>query len=231
MCGVFMRNTVIEMKDVQKIYQMGAVNVLALDDVNLKIKKNEFLAITGPSGSGKSTLLHMIGLLDRPTSGDVFIENKKVSHLNESDLARMRGMKIGFVFQYFNLYPTLTAMENIELPMMIVEKDRKETRERAMELLKVVGLENRADRLPSQLSGGERQRVAVARALANNPPLILADEPTGNLDTKNGTDIMKFLKNLQETHKITIVIVTHEKQIANYAEKIIHLKDGKIIGG
>jgi putative ABC transport system ATP-binding protein len=224
-------NTLLELEHVSKIYRLDEVEVKALDDVSLKINKNDFIAITGPSGSGKSTLLHIMGCLDRPTKGKVFLEGKDVSILNDAELARVRGRKIGFVFQFFNLYPTLTALENVELPMIIVEKDKKERRERALQLLEIVGMAKRAEHLPSQLSGGERQRVAIARALANNPPLILADEPTGNLDSKTGKEIISLLAKLREEEEKTVVIVTHEPTIAKYAEKIIYLSDGKIIRG
>jgi len=224
-------NTIIELKNVWKIYQLGEVEVHALKGINLKIKKEEFVAIMGPSGSGKSTLLHMIGVLDRPTSGKIYLDGTDISKLNDSELARLRGKKIGFVFQFFNLYPTLNAQENVELPMLILERDRKEREKKSSKLLKTVGLEKRAEHLPSQLSGGERQRVAVARALANAPPLLLADEPTGNLDTKTGIEIMNFLKMLQKEEKITIVMVTHEDHIAKCAKRAIRLKDGKIVDG
>jgi len=210
---------------------MGEVEVQALRDADLKIKENEFVAIIGPSGSGKSTLMHMIGCLDRPSSGKIFLDGIDISKLNDSGLARLRGKKIGFIFQFFNLYPTLTAKENVELPMLILEVDRKERERRALELLEIVGLKKRIEHLPSQLSGGERQRVAIARALANDPSILLADEPTGNLDTKTGSEIMKFLNKLQKEKKLTIVMVTHELHIARYAERIIHVKDGKIING
>jgi putative ABC transport system ATP-binding protein len=224
-------NAIIELKNVWKIYQMEDVEVQALRGVDLKIKKEEFTAIMGPSGSGKSTLLQMIGVLDRPTSGKIYLDGVDISRLNDSELARLRGEKIGFVFQFFNLYPTLTARENIELPMLILERDKNERKIKASKLLKTVGLENRAEHLPSQLSGGERQRIAIARALANDPPLILADEPTGNLDTKAGYEIIEFLNKLQEDEKVTVVMVTHEPDIAKYAERTIHLKDGKILEG
>ena len=226
-----MSNTIIELKNIWKTYQMDEVEVQALRGVDLKIKKEEFVAVMGPSGSGKSTLLQMIGLLDRPTKGKIYLDRVDVSNLNDSQLARLRGNKIGFVFQFFNLYPTLSARENIELPMLILERDRKEREIKSSKLLKTVGLEKRANHLPSQLSGGERQRVAISRALANNPPLLLADEPTGNLDSKTGEEIIKFLDKLQEEEKVTIVMVTHEEQIAKYAERIIRLKDGKIVDG
>jgi putative ABC transport system ATP-binding protein len=210
---------------------MDDVEVHALKGIDLRIKKEEFTAIMGPSGSGKSTLLQMIGILDRPTKGKIYLDGTDISKLNDSELARLRGGKIGFVFQFFNLYPTLTARENIELPMLILERDKNERKIKSSKLLKTVGLEMRAGHLPSQLSGGERQRIAIARALANNPPLILADEPTGNLDTKTSFEIIDLLDKLQEDEKVTIVMVTHEPDIAKYAERIIHLKDGKIVEG
>jgi len=222
---------IISLENIRKTYQLGEIEVNALRDVDLKIEKEEFIAIMGPSGSGKSTLLHMIGCLDRPTSGKIYLDGTDISKLNDSELARLRGEKIGFVFQFFNLYPTLNARENVELPMLILERDRKEREIKSSKLLKIVGLEKRADHLPSQLSGGERQRVAISRALANDPPLLLADEPTGNLDTKAGSEIMKFLDKLQEEEKVTVVMVTHEEQIAKYAERIVYLKDGKIVKG
>jgi len=219
--------TVIELKDVSKTYRMGEVEVPVLKDVSLKIGENEFVAIMGPSGSGKSSLLNMVGCLDRPSSGKIFLDGTDISTLNDSELAKLRGKKIGFVFQFFHLYPTLTAKENIELPMMIIELDRETREKRATELLKIVGLENRAEHLPSQLSGGERQRVAVARALANNPSLLLADEPTGNLDSKKGKEIIDLFIRLNKEGR-TIVIVTHDQQIASYAKDMIKIKDGMI---
>ena len=221
--------SVIELDKVSKIYKMDEVEVQALNNVDLKIKKKEFAAIMGPSGSGKSTLLNMIGCLDRPSSGKVFLDGADVSKLNDSQLARIRGKKIGFVFQYFNLYPTLTAQGNVELPMMIVEKEKKFREKRALELLKAVGLKERANFLPSQLSGGERQRVSIARAMANEPAFILADEPTGNLDSKTGSEIMKIFVKLNEEGK-TIIIVTHDETIASHSRHIIKVRDGKIIG-
>ncbi|MEM5829720.1 MAG: ABC transporter ATP-binding protein [Candidatus Aenigmatarchaeota archaeon] len=218
----------IELRQVSKVYKMDEVEVIALKEINLKIMEKEFVAIIGPSGSGKSTLLHLMGLLDKPTTGKIFLDGIDVSKLNDKQLAKLRGEKIGFVFQFFNLYPTLTALENVKLPMTIAKKDKKESEKRAIELLKKVGLEKRANHLPSQLSGGERQRVAIARALANNPSLILADEPTGNLDSKTGEEIMKIFDKLQEEGK-TVVVVTHEINIAKYAERLIYLKDGRII--
>jgi len=223
-----MNEAIIKLKDVGKVYQMDEVKVQALKNVDLEIKKNEFLAIMGPSGSGKSTLLHLIGCLDKPSYGKLLLNGIDISKLNDSKLARLRGKEIGFVFQTFNLYPTLNAFENVELPMIIIGKSKKERKERALNLLKTVGLEGRAEHLPSQLSGGERQRVALARALANDPSIILADEPTGNLDSKSGDEIMKTLVKLNEDGK-TVVVITHDQNIASHAKKIIKIKDGEII--
>jgi len=226
-----MQNThpIIKLEEVRKVYEMDEVEVQALRNIDLDINRNEFVAIMGPSGSGKSTLLHMIGCLDRPSSGKVSLNGTDISKLNDHDLAKLRGKEIGFVFQTFNLYPTLTALENVELPMMIVEKDRKERKGRAQELLKMVGLEEREGHLPSQLSGGERQRVAIARALANDPELILADEPTGNLDSKSGEEVMKTLVKLNGSGK-TVVVITHDQNIASHAKRIVKIRDGEIIG-
>lgn len=221
---------VIELNQVSKTYKMDEVEVHALNGIDMKIKKKEFVAIMGPSGSGKSTLLNMVGCLDRPSSGKIFLDGVDISKLNDSELARMRGRKIGFVFQYFNLYPTLTAQGNVELPMMIIEENKKIREKRALELLRSVGLEKRAKHLPSQLSGGERQRVAIARALANNPSLLLADEPTGNLDSNSGKEIMGLFVRLNEEER-TIVVVTHDQIIASHAESIVKIKDGRIQGG
>ena len=219
---------IIELQKVTKIYKLDEVEVVGVKDINLKIKKGEFVCIMGPSGSGKSTLLHLIGCLDKPTYGKVFIDGIDVSKMSEDELAEIRKNKIGFVFQFFNLYPTLNALENIELPMIIAEKDKEYRRKRAIELLKIVGMEKFKDHFPSELSGGQRQKIAIARALANDPPIILADEPTGNLDSKSGKEIMEIFKKLNEEGK-TIVVVTHNKEVAKYAERIIYLKDGKII--
>jgi len=227
-----MNNAIIELQDVKKIYKMDGVETHALRGVNLKIKKEEFVAIMGPSGSGKSTLLHMVGALDKPTSGKIILDGVDISTLKESELARLRGKKIGFVFQFFNLHPTLNALENIELPMIIIEKDKKERQKKALELIKAVGLEHRAHHFPSQLSGGEQQRVAIARALANDPEIILADELTGNLDTKTKAEIMNFLLNMQKERKMTVTVITHEPEIAQYAKTVVHLVDGVIkVGG
>ena len=223
-----MSRVLIELRNVEKIYNEGKENeVRALKGVSLKIHEKDFIAIIGPSGSGKSTLLHMLGCLDKPTKGKVLIDGKDVSKMNDEDLARIRREKIGFIFQTFNLIPTLTALENVELPMKLNGKKASEARERAKELLKIVGLEKRLDHLPSQLSGGEQQRVAIARALANEPEIILADEPTGNLDSKKGFEIIKLMKKLNR-EGYTFVIVTHDLRIADFANKKIRIKDGKL---
>jgi putative ABC transport system ATP-binding protein len=220
---------VIELDQVNKTYKMDDVEVQVLNSVSLKIMKKDFVSIMGPSGSGKSTLLHMIGALDTPTSGKVFIDGTDLSRLSEIEIARTRGGKIGFVFQTFNLYPTLNALGNVELPMIIMEKDKAERKRRAMDLLGLVGLKDRAEHLPSQLSGGERQRIAIARALANDPSFILADEPTGNLDSKTGKEVMEIFKKLNEEGR-TMVVVTHDTNIASHSKHIIQIRDGRIIG-
>ena len=226
---MIMKNqSVIEMQNVTKIYKMDSVSVVGVENINLKIKKGEFVCVMGPSGSGKSTMLHLMGCLDKPTYGKVFIDGADASKMSDDELADLRKNKIGFVFQFFNLYPTLTALENVELPMIIDEKDKEFRKKRALELLKMVEMEEFKDHLPSQLSGGQRQKVAIARALANDPPIILADEPTGNIDSKAGEEIMKIFKNLNKRGK-TIVVVTHNENVAKFAERMIRLKDGKII--
>jgi putative ABC transport system ATP-binding protein len=220
---------IIELKDVWKIYQMGDVQVTALDGLNLVVKKGEFLSIMGPSGSGKSTAMNMIGCLDIPSKGSIFLDGKDISKLRESDLAQIRGRKIGFIFQQFNLIPTLTALENIMLPMIFQNIPRNERLIRAKKLLKMVGLGDRMDHKPNELSGGEQQRVAIARSLSNNPEVILADEPTGNLDSKTGSTVMDFLRKLHEQEGKTIIMVTHDEDVAKNADRIEYLKDGKII--
>jgi len=206
---------------------MGDSKVNALSGVNLGIKRGDFVAIVGPSGSGKSTMMNLVGALDLASRGDIFLDEQNIEHLSESDLATIRGKKIGFVFQTFNLIPTLTALENVMLPMMFQNISTGERRERAEKLLLEVSLGHRLTHLPNELSGGERQRVAIARALANNPEVILADEPTGNLDSKTGQEIMEMFLNLNKKGK-TIIIVTHDMDKAKYANKIIRLRDGKV---
>jgi putative ABC transport system ATP-binding protein len=220
---------IIELKDVWKIYQMGDVQVTALNELNLVVKKGEFLSIMGPSGSGKSTAMNMIGCLDIPTKGSIFLDGKDISKLRESDLAQIRGRKIGFIFQQFNLISTLTALENIMLPMIFQNVPRDERMEKARKLLQMVDLGDRMDHKPNELSGGQQQRVAIARALSNNPEVILADEPTGNLDSKTGSTVMDFLRKLHEQEGKTIIMVTHDEDVAKNADRIEYLKDGKII--
>lgn len=219
--------TVIQLENVTKIYKMGRIDVHALREVNLSILDGDFIAVMGPSGSGKSTMLHIIGCLDAPTSGRVLLDGTDTSKLSSFQLARLRGRRIGFVFQFFNLYPTLNALENVELPMMILDVGAEERRDKAEKLLRAVGLGGRMEHFPSQLSGGERQRVAIARALANDPAVILADEPTGNLDSKSGEELLEIFKRLNGGGR-TVVIITHEENIAKSAEKIVKMKDGLV---
>jgi putative ABC transport system ATP-binding protein len=219
----------IEMEHVEKDYDLGAVKLVVLKDIDLKVKKSEIVSIMGPSGSGKSTMLHMLGCLDRPTRGKVIISGIDVSKLDDSELARIRREKIGFIFQSFFLIPSLTALKNVELPMTFMNYDEKYRESRAKELLKMVGLEHRMYHRPNQLSGGESQRVAIARALANKPDIILADEPTGNLDSKSGKEIMEILTKLNKEQKVTLIIITHDPSIANCTGRVVKLKDGKII--
>lgn len=218
----------IELKNAHKIYPMGEISVQALRGLDLTIKPGEFVAIMGPSGSGKSTLMHLLGCLDLPSNGIVQLDGKDVTKLDEDTLAQIRGKKIGFVFQTFNLIPTLTAQENVDLPLFFQGVPRKERSARAVELLQKVGLDGRVHHKPSQLSGGERQRVAIARALANDPEIILADEPTGNLDSESGEAILKLLEQLNCEGK-TIILVTHNPEAAAYAHRIVRIKDGKLL--
>ena len=208
---------------------MGEVEVPALRGLNLKIKKNDFLAILGPSGSGKSTILNSIGCLDIPTRGEIYLDGRNIAKLSESDLAQIRGKKIGFVFQKFNLIPSLNALENVMLPMIFQGYEREQRKKRGTELLKLVQLDHRMTHKPTELSGGECQRVAIARALSNNPEVILADEPTGNLDSKTGDEIVELLDKLHSKEKKTIILVTHNSEQIKKAERICYLKDGQII--
>lgn len=224
-------SAVIELKDVWKTYYMGKVEVHALRGASFVIKKGEFVAITGPSGSGKSTMMHIVGCLDKPSKGAVFLSGKNISFLSESHLAEIRGQKIGFIFQQFNLIPTLTALENVMLPMEFQDSFDCNPKKRAKNLLEFVGLKDRIYHKPTELSGGQAQRVAIARSLANDPEVILADEPTGNLDSKTGEYIMNFLHKLNKEEGKTIVIVTHDINLIKYAKRIIKLRDGKIEKG
>ena len=225
-----MKKTILELKGITKEYGIGKSNFKALDGVSLSINEGEFVSITGPSGSGKSTLLHFLGFLDKPTSGEVYVDGMAMGEMNENGLAETRNSKIGFVFQAFNLAPTLTVGRNVELPLTISGMGRKERAKRAGELLSAVGMLEKKGSMPSQLSGGEKQRAAIARALANNPKIILADEPTGNLDSKSGKEVLDILHGLWEKDGKTIVIITHEPVVAAYAERTIRLRDGKIEG-
>jgi putative ABC transport system ATP-binding protein len=224
-----MAEPVIELKNVWKIYDMDKVKVTALEDVSLKIYKGDFICIIGPSGSGKSTLMHIMGTLDRPTKGKMLLNSKDVSKYDDNELARVRGKEIGFVFQQFNLIPTLTASENVELPMIFQNISIAERRARSKDLLTQVGLGHRLDHLPNEMSGGERQRVAIARALANDPLVVFADEPTGNLDSRTGKEIMMLLSHLSEEHGKTLVIVTHDSELAEGIDKKVKIRDGKIV--
>ncbi|MCK4443276.1 MAG: ABC transporter ATP-binding protein [Thermoplasmata archaeon] len=219
----------IETHNLVKRYTRGDEDVIALDKVNSKIEKGSFVSIAGPSGSGKTTLLNIIGCLDRPTSGDVFVDGIRITSKKDKELVRIRREKIGFVFQTFSLIETMTALENVELPLYFARIQKKEREKRAVGLLKDVDLGNRVDHYPSELSGGELQRVAIARALANDPEIILADEPTGNLDSETGGRIISYLKKLNVENKKTFVIATHDLGIAGEADVRLRLKDGRML--
>ena len=224
-----MNKPVIHLDNVWKTYRMGDVEVNALQGLNLEVKSGEFLAIMGPSGSGKSTAVNMIGCLDVPTKGRIILDSHDISKLTESELAQIRGRKIGFIFQQFNLIPTLTAMENVMLPMIFQGTEEERRIEVARKLLELVELGERMHHKPTELSGGQQQRVAIARALSNNPEVIIADEPTGNLDSKTGAIVIDFLKRLHKKDGKTIVMVTHDQNLSKHAERTEFLKDGKIV--
>ena len=214
--------------DVRKVYRQGESEIAALDGISLEIPKGAYAVIMGPSGSGKSTLLHLIGGLDRPTSGDLLVDGRLIGQMADDEVTLFRRTKIGLVFQFFNLIPTLTALENVALPLVLDGVAKAEADRRAEALLEKVGLEAREHHLPEEMSGGEIQRIAVARALAFNPPLLLADEPTGNLDSKNGEAVLSLLREINKNDGCTVVMVTHSEEAANYGERRILLKDGRV---
>ncbi|MEX0609226.1 MAG: ABC transporter ATP-binding protein [Balneolaceae bacterium] len=222
-----MSNAVIQITDLTKVYQMGQTEVRALAGVSFDIKKNEYIAIMGPSGSGKSTLMNMIGCLDTPTSGEYILNGHKVSQMDDAELAEVRNREIGFVFQTFNLLPRTSCLANVELPLIYAGVKSAQRKDRAKEVLTKVGLGDRVDHKPNELSGGQRQRVAIARALVNNPSILLADEPTGNLDSKTGEEILLLFEELYRQGN-TIIVVTHENEIAEHARRIVRLRDGVI---
>ncbi len=219
---------VVECVNLRKSYILGEVKVEALRGINMQIKRGELIAIMGPSGCGKTTLLNIIGSLDYPTSGKIILEGKDISDATEKELTRIRRKSVGFVFQFYNLLPVLSALENVELPMLIAGVSKEGRNKRALELLEKVDLIGRKDHKPDELSGGERQRVAIARSLANNPAILLADEPTGDLDTETGGAVLKLLKEVNKTENQTLVLVTHDSSIAKQSERIFHIKDGMI---
>lgn len=219
---------IISMKNLGKTYKNGQIEVEALKNANINIKKEEFVAIMGPSGSGKSTLMNIIGCLDRSTAGEYWLDGVNISSLDESELAKIRNLKIGFVFQAFNLLPRITALQNVELPMIYAGVNSKERRKRAISAMERVGLGERMHHKPNEMSGGQKQRVAIARALVNNPAIILADEPTGNLDSTSSEEIMTVFQELN-TEGVTIVLVTHEPDIAEHTKRVLRFKDGRLI--
>jgi len=219
---------IIKVSHLSKIYKTGEVEVKALDDVSFEVEKGEFLAIMGPSGSGKSTLMHILGALDKPTSGEYILDGKNVEKLSDDELADIRNKKIGFVFQAYNLLPRTTALKNVMVPMMYSDVPKAEREKRAKDFLEKVGLGDRLYHAPNQLSGGQQQRVAIARALTMNPSILLADEPTGNIATNQAIEVMEIFEDLNEAGH-TIIMITHEPEIAEYAKRIIHLRDGRIV--
>jgi len=220
----------IDLKNITKTYDMGSVQVQVLRGISLHVDEGEFLSIIGPSGSGKSTLMNMIGCLDIPTTGEYFLDGKEISTYTEKQLSKIRNQKIGFIFQKFNLLPKLSALENVELPLIYRNMNNKERKKRSIEALEKVGLTDRMNHKPTELSGGQQQRVAIARALAGDPPVLLADEPTGNLDSKSGSDVMNIIRQLSNEGK-TIVLITHDNEIAMAAQKTITIKDGLLLNG
>ncbi len=218
----------VRVNNVTKVYESGEIKVEALKKVSFTLKQGQFVAIVGPSGSGKSTLMHMLGTIDRPTSGEIYIDGLATSKMTGDELAEFRNKKLGFVFQSFNLITGLDAEKNVELPLMIVDMPQAERRKRADALLTQLGLGERLKLKPTQLSGGEQQRVAIARALVNEPTLVLADEPTGNLDTKSGDEVIRLLRGISKSRKVTIIMITHNLDITKHCDRVIHIKDGTI---
>ncbi|WP_025745861.1 ABC transporter ATP-binding protein [Kallotenue papyrolyticum] len=218
----------IRIRQLARRYLLGRQPVTALDGIDLEVARGEFVALVGPSGSGKSTLLNLVGGLDRPTAGEIWVDDLELGRANDRRLVRYRRDQVGFIFQSFNLLPTRTALENVEVPLLLAGIGRRERRQRALALLEQVGLAHRASHRPNELSGGEMQRVAIARALANQPALLLADEPTGNLDSRTGADILAILGTLVRQRGVTLLLVTHDMQVAGHADRIVHLLDGRI---
>jgi putative ABC transport system ATP-binding protein len=224
-----MKEPVIKLENVEKTYYLGKIDLNVLKSINLEIDSGSFVSIMGPSGSGKSTLMYLLGLLDTPTKGNIFLEGKDVSNFSEDELARIRGKKIGFIFQQFNLLMHLNAVENVMLPMIFQGIPESQRLEKARKLLENVNMGKRIDHKPNEVSGGEQQRIAIARAFANDPEIIIADEPTGNLDSSTGKMIMDILTDFHKKQKKTVIVVTHDPNIANYSEELINIKDGQII--
>lgn len=220
---------IVQVRDLSKLYRQGDIDVTALNHVSVDIQPSEFVVLMGPSGSGKSTLLHIIAGIDRPTSGDVLVQGINVGNLSESDLATWRNQYVGFVFQSFNLIPVLTAAENVELPLLLTRLDRKSRKEQVRAALELVGLGDRIHHRPDQLSGGQQQRVAIARALVTDPVLIVADEPTGNLDAKSASDVLDILRSLSSRSGKTVIMVTHDPKAAGYGTRSLHLEKGEIV--
>lgn len=220
----------VKVEEVSKVYHLGEVPVQALKKASLELKNGEFVAIMGPSGSGKTTLLNLIGVLDKPTKGKIFIDGKDITKLKEKELTKLRRSTVGYIFQFYNLIPVLSAFENVELPMLIAGMPKKEREERAHQLLEKVGLTGREKHRPDELSGGEQQRVAIVRALANRPSVVLADEPTGDLDSKTGKEVMTALRDLSRNEGATVIVVTHDPMVASLANKIFNMQDGEITG-
>jgi putative ABC transport system ATP-binding protein len=221
---------VIEIAHVSRLYKRGADEVHALEDVSLGIEKGRFVALMGPSGSGKSTLLNLLAGLDRPSRGEVSVAGRRLSELSEDDLAKFRAEHLGFVFQFFNLIPVLSARENVELPLLLTHLGKAERRARAETALRIVGLSERGDHMPAQLSGGEQQRVAIARAIVSDPEIVVGDEPTGDLDAKNAEDVLSLLRTLKQEFGKTVVIVTHDPRAVKYVDRVVHLDKGVLTG-